>query len=134
MENTIEQQKQNKYTLTLGIGSIEADDTQLERLDEFTERLESGEFYISTNETVVCDCVDGRCGAEEPYGLNSSGGSQTLMVADDLTFKQFAKGTDGSTLAQYKKALNFLQDNGQPIGGHTAEGAHPPSSGCGAND
>ncbi len=126
---------ENVVTLTHAIGAIEADASQLDRLDEVTERLASGEFHHPTNVTVVCDCVDGR--SDAAHGVlrpNSAGGSESLMVADDLTAKRFAKGTDGSTLAQYKATLAFLHESGQQIGGHTAEGVTAPGSGCGAND
>lgn len=117
------------------IGTIEADDSQLERLEEFTERLENGEFHRPTEVMIVCDCVDGRCDAAHgPLRPNSAGGSESLMVADDLVGKRFASGTDGSTLAQYKAVLAHLHEAGQQIGGHTAEGVAAPGSGCGAND
>ncbi len=120
--------------LEYAIGAIEADNGQLERLDEFTERVRSGEFHRPTDVQIICDCVDGRCGAVPPFRPNSAGGSETIMVADDLTSKRFAANTDGSTHAQYQAALTFLHDADQPIGGHTAEGVVAPGSGCGAND
>lgn len=121
------------FTLDNAIGSIQPDDSQSERLDEFTERVGSGEFLRPTDATVVSDCIDGRCGAVGTLLPNAAGGTESLMVADDLTSKLFA-GDDSSTLAQYHKLLDFLQDNSCPIGGHTADGASGHSSGCGAND
>lgn len=104
-------------------------------VDEVTERLASGEFHRPTNVTVVCDCV-GDSRSDAAHGVlhsNSAGGSESLMVADDLTAKRFAKDTDGSTLAQYKATLAFLHESGQQLV-VILPGATAPGSGCGAND
>lgn len=120
--------------LEYATGTIEADATQLDRLDEFTERLAAGEFFVPTDVRIVCDCVDGRCGAVRPFRPNSAGGTESIMVADDLTYKRFAESTDSTTVAQYQNTLKFLGAGNQPVGGHTVEGVNPPGSGCGAND
>lgn len=125
-----ELQHPNFLKLKGAIGTIQAGPNQLARLDEITERLRAGEFFVPVTGRIPSKCIDGRPGA---IGLapNSAGGSESLMVADDLTFKRFAGGT---TLESYSKVLTMLQRTGQPIGGHTAAGAMEPSSGCGAND
>lgn len=123
------------FVLKDAIGSIEADESQLEHLNELTERLHDGEFFAETRFKIVCDCVDGRPDTDfVELRPNSAGGSESLMVADDLWGKKFAKGTDGSTLAQYANVLRFLDKNGLECGGHTAHGSEAPGSGCGAND
>jgi len=117
--------------LTEAEGNIEATDTQRERVDELTERLMSGELHVGTEHTVVCGCIDGRSPATPKP--NSAGGSESLMVADDLTNKQFA-GNDGTTLAAYRNVVGFLKKIGQPVGGHDDDHASGDKSGCGAND
>lgn len=119
-------------TLDIAEGSIEANETQQERLNELVERVANGEFHVHVDGTIPCMCIDGRPGA---HGLapNSAGGSESLMVADDLTTKRFA-GEDGTTLGSYKNILEILQGEGLAIGGHTDDHAHGDASGCGAND
>lgn len=133
MKENLEMQTKDALVLDCAIGTIEANNSQLERLNEFCERVESGEFYKHTDIGIVCECVDGRPGAFH-MRPNSAGGSQTIMVADDLVNKRFAVGTDGSTSAQYNSMLSFLHESGQQIGGHTAENVAALNSGCGAND
>lgn len=113
-------------------GVIEAGSSQVERLDEVTERLLSGEFHVKTNETSLCKCIDGRMadrGAVE--GLNSAGGSLSYVVADDLTTKRFA----GDSFAEaIDNTLEVLRGQGQAVGAHTDSHAAGEKSGCGAND
>jgi hypothetical protein len=116
------------------VGTIQADDSQQERLEEFTERITAGEFHKPTNARIVCDCVDGRHGATGELMPNAAGGSETIMVADDLTTKSFQLNDDDSTVAQYKVAISFLSDRHMPVGGHTCEGVPRGASGCAAND
>jgi hypothetical protein len=116
------------------VGTIEPDATQQERLEEFTARIMSGEFYKPTNANIVCDCVDGRCGATGALMPNAAGGSESITVADDLTSKSFQLNPDDTTLDQYKATLAFLDRTGAPIGGHTCEGTGKDASGCAAND
>lgn len=119
-------------TLAMAEGAIEAHDNQRERLDELTQRLTDGEFLVVTEGTIPTKCIDGRPGMR---GLapNSAGGSESLMVADDLTTKRFAH-EDSSTLSAYRTILVALQAGGFPIGGHTDDHAEGTASGCGAND
>lgn len=135
MKETIEMQS-DSAALTLGehaTGTIEPTEQQQERLDEQHERLQSGEFHIETKFTIPCACIDGRCGCVPRP--DSAGGSETIMVADDLTTKRFA-AEDGTTRGAYRNTLDFLRRNGLPIGGHDDNGDHTTDgkSGCGAND
>lgn len=118
-------------TLDIAEGSIEARGSQ-ERSGEVTERLAKGEFHVAVEATIPCKCIDGRPGA---IGLasNAAGGSETLMVADDLTSKRFADESS-TTLAHYRNVLDVLQSEGYPVGGHNDNHAHGEASGCGAND
>jgi len=126
--------------VTLGehaIGGIEAKDDQQERLEEFTQRVGSGEFHeqVAAEKTIPLSCIDGRS-PEEIIALlspNAAGGSQTLFVADDLTAKRFA-GEDETTVSGYKNTLEFLEANGFERGGHTDNHAKGEACGCGAND
>lgn len=127
MEKTVE-------FITLGDaaeGSIEAKEHQQERLEEFTQRVGSGEFHVATSGSVPCGCVDGRCGGK--VRPNAAGGTETIFVADDLTTKRLASA-DGSTLGGYQNTLQLLKDEGFEVGGHTDEHAAGEASGCGAND
>lgn len=90
-----------------------------------------GEFHVPTEHRIVCGCIDGRCGAT--VKPNSAGGTETLMVADDLTNKQF-RGNDESTVSAYRNVVNFLSKAGYPVGGHDDDHAAGDASGCGAND
>ncbi len=119
-------------TLDIAEGTIEAHETQQERLDELTQRLANGEFFTTVGGTVPIKCIDGRPGMRG-LGPNSAGGSESLMVADDLTTKRFAH-EEGSTLSAYRTALSTLQGDGLAIGGHTDDHAEGAASGCGAND
>lgn len=116
-----------------GVGTIQCNDGQRERLEEITERVASGEFHHSTTGTIPCTCKDGRYGATEELAPNAAGGSETLMVADDLTVKRFAAEST-TTCGQYDALLDFLKQAGYPIGGHTAVELQGAPSGCGAND
>lgn len=119
----------------VGTGAIEARTDQQERLAEFTNRVGSGEFHRQTTGTIPCLCIDGRnCSQQGELLPNSAGGSETLMVADDLTTKLFAVDGDTTTRGQYANTLDYLKKAGYPIGGHTAAELHGAPSGCGAND
>ncbi len=117
-----------------GTGTIQASDAQRQRLEEFTSRVGSGEFHRPTDEVVPSKCIDGRCGGTGALMPNAAGGSESLMVADDLTTKSFDRDGDGTTLNEYGELLDYLVQNGHPIGGHTAQDLHGAPSGCGAND
>lgn len=112
-------------------GAIEPRKDQQERLEEFTRRVGSGEFHVPTKYTVLCGCIDGRPGCT--VKPNSAGGTESLMVADDLASKHF-QADDGTTLGAYKNTLSFLKESGYPIGGHDDSHANSEKSGCGAND
>lgn len=122
MDTTIENERKSAF-ITLDViaqGTIEAGPDQQERLEEFTDRVGGGEFHRPTAGTIPCLCIDGRSCAHPAELLpNSAGGSETLMVADDLTTKSFALDGDNSTFAQYSNVLDFLKKIDQPIGGHT---------------
>lgn len=122
------------FTLQKAIGTIEADSRQQAWLDEFTDMVGSGEYLMPTDTQIVCECIDGRCGTRESLRPNGAAGSQSMMVADDLTSKRFVRAGMETTRSQYRATLNFLYDNAYPIGGHTTRGAAPNNSGCGAND
>lgn len=114
------------------IGRIEPRLEDGERLHGLVERLRTDEFYKPVSQTVPSKCIDGRTGAES-LAPNAAGGTQSLVVADDLTFKRFAS-SDGSTLGAYMNGLHYLKDHGLPVGGHTDAHAVGDASGCGAND
>lgn len=118
----------------LGTGAIQAGEDQQERLEEFTNRVGSGEFHKETEGLIPCKCIDGRCGGHGALMPNSAGGSETLMVADDLTTKSFVLDGDSSTLGQFNETLAYLKEGGNPVGGHTTADLHGAPSGCGAND
>lgn len=111
-------------------GTIEPRDNQQERLEEFTDRVGSGEFHTSVEGTLPCGCIDGRCGCS--LKPNSAGGTESLMVADDLTTRRF--DVDGTTKGAYEAVVAMLQTKGEQVGGHDDEHAGGTKSGCGAND
>ena len=114
----------------LAEGTIEAGEDQQERLEEFTNRVGSGEFHAPTEYTLPCGCIDGRCGCT--MKPNSAGGTESLMVADDLTTKRYAG--DGTTKSAYGAVVNMLRGKGEMVGGHDDEHADESKTGCGAND
>ena len=122
----------NYFLLETAVGTIEAGPEQQERLNELTERLSSGEFHAPVESTDMCKCIDGRSGG---YGLypNSAGGCESLMVADDLTFKKFA-GESSETVDEFRAMTDFLRQQQIEIGVHTDSHADGDASGCGAND
>lgn len=121
------------FLLDCAVGSIQPGPDQQDRLGELVERLAVGEFHVPTPDSVPSACIDGRGGSARLVP-NAAGGSESLLVADDLTFKRLAYGTDGSTAAQYARLLGTLADADAPIGGHTDDHAAGVASGCGAND
>jgi hypothetical protein len=115
-------------------GSIEARDDQFERLEDFTERLRSGEFHRDAQITDFAACVDGRR-PEKSSGMlvaNSAGGTLTYFVADHLTVRGITG--DGSTLEGFTRMADHLKDRGVALGDHTDSHAHGDKTGCGAND
>lgn len=133
VEDTIAMEKTAVAYLTLEAaeGTIDAKEHQQERLEEFTDRVGSGEFHVPVHGTIPCGCVDGRCGGK--LRPNAAGGSETIFVADDLTTKRLG-AADGTTLGGYLNTLQFLKEKGFEVGGHTDEHAEGDVSGCGAND
>lgn len=132
-KDTIDMEKTVTF-ITLGEaaeGAIEAGKDQQERLEEFTQRVGSGEFHVETDGRLPCGCVDGRPGGK--IRPNAAGGTETIFVADDLTTKRLA-ATDGSTCGGYRNMLQVLKDEGFEVGGHTDDHAQGGASGCGAND
>jgi hypothetical protein len=121
-------------TLPLAEGSIEAGPDQQERLEEFTQRVGSGEFHVRTDGKIPFGCIDGR---DTRDGLNpkpdSAGGTESLFVADDLMTQRYA-AEDGSTVGGYAKILERVSSLGYEVGGHTDDHAAGEGSGCGAND
>ena len=134
MNESIENTQADYFLLENAEGAIEAGPQQQERLDECTERLASGEFYVETTSKFPSGCIDGR---DTRDGLmpkpDSAGGTLSVMVADDLTTKRFA-GEGNSTKEAYANTLSFVADAGYEVGGHTDDHAHGDGSGCGAND
>ena len=123
---------EEKYDLLAdGEGTIEAGPEQQERYDEFIEQLLEGTYHVETELRIVCGCIDVRCGCT--IKPNSAGGTETLMVMDDLTNKQF-RSNDNTTVGAYRNVLNYLKKQNLPIGGHDDEHAAGDASGCGAND
>jgi len=116
-------------------GAIEAQG-DLERLDELTERLATGEFLMETDKTIPCKCKDERLCAHMIEGPNAAGGILSLLVADDLTTRRFA-AKDGTTVGALQKMITYLQEQNLPVGAHGDEhhvNLDDPLSGCGAND
>ncbi len=118
MSTTIENEtKVAEQTLgELGVGSYVPDLMQPEKQQAFVERLKGDEAYETTNEVIPCGCMDDRCGA--PLVPNAAGGTETLLVADDLTTKDFELDGDSSLDGQFQKLLTFLNESGNPTGGH----------------
>lgn len=109
----------------VGQGTIEAGENQRERLEEFTERVGSGEFHKETKGTIPCVCIDGRpCSNNKELMPNGPGGTETLMVADDLTTKDFALDGDNTTRGQHANLVKFLKEQGLPVGAHIDCGAN----------
>lgn len=125
------------FTLdSYAVGSIQASGVQNERLEEFTERVASGEFHrsVAEGQTIPSRCVDGRsANTTSPLAPNAAGGSETLFVADDLTVKGLAT-PDGTSLSAYANMLDWLKAHHFEVGGHTDTNAQGDISGCGAND
>lgn len=133
MNESTEMTKQPDYLLLdHAQGAIEASAEQQERLDEVTELLAQGEFHKLVEGYGVCKCIDGRSGG---YGIypNVAGGTETLLVADDLTTKRFATES-GTTADAYGALIDHLDAQRDIVGGHTDDHAHGEMSGCGAND
>lgn len=125
--------KSDERYFTLGgsaSGTIAARADQQKRLDEITDRLRGDEFFIATNDVIPSGCIDGRLGAT--LKPNTSGGTESMMVADDLTTQRFTG--DSTTLEAYRNTLAYFKAHALPIGGHTAEKVADDRSGCGAND
>jgi len=127
MDTTFENDARVEF-MTLGAagqGGIEAGEDQRERLEEFTERVGSGEFHRETTGTIPCACIDGRpCANNKELMPNGPGGGEVMMVADDLTTKDFALDGDTTTAGQYQNAVAFLAEAGYPIGAHIDCGAN----------
>lgn len=111
-------------------GTIEIKTSQQERLEEFTQRVGSGEFHVAIEGRIPCRCIDGRGAALFP---NAAGGTESLMVADDLIGKQFGVN-DGTTRGAYANLLQFMKKLDYDVGGHDADHKAEHGSGCGAND
>lgn len=120
------EQKVDFQTLNeAGQGVIEAGENQRERLEEFTERVGSGEFHKETTGTIPCTCIDGRpCSNNKELMPNGPGGTETIMVADDLTTKDFALDGDNTTRGQHVNLIKFLKEQGFPVGAHIDCGAN----------
>jgi hypothetical protein len=121
-------------TLPLAEGTIQASETQQERLDQVTVELAKGTFHIPTTATIPSGCKDGR---DTSDGItpkpDSAGGTLSFFVADDLTSQRFATDTH-TTADAFQSVLSYLTQNGYEVGGHSDDLDHPAQSGCGAND
>lgn len=116
-------------------GTIEAGPEQQERLQEFVERVRGGEFHVRVDEVIPRRCIDGRSPEDgfNDVAVNSAGGTETILVADLLTTERFHQ--DGAnTNEDYGRVVDFLQDAGYKVGGHSDDHAEGEKSGCGAND
>jgi len=101
------------------------------RLDEFTDRVGSGEFHTATRIGVPCGCIDGRCGCR--IRPDAAGGTLTLAVADDLLEQRYTG--DGTTADMVRNVFRSLRERGFDIGDHTADTVRgEENSSCGAND
>ncbi len=125
-----------KHTLTLTeaagtIAPVEYDQATI----DVVEGLMYGEFHVSTNKNTVCKCIDGRDCEDGLEGPNSAGGSLSLLVADDLTDRQFINAEEPLDVGMERLVTDFTE-RGIPIGMHTDTHAdeHSDKSGCGAND
>lgn len=133
MNDTMEQSQKTDYLLLeYAEGTIGAREDQQEKLDDVTELLAQGEFHTLVDGYGLIKCIDGRAGG---YGVypNSAGGTETLLVADDLTTKHFG-GDSGTTAEAYQSLLEHLEGNGETVGGHSDNHSTSEASGCGAND
>ena len=127
MDTTIENEQKITFRLLgeAGRGTIEADESQRERLEEFTERVGNGEFHKVTTGTIPCTCIDGRPSLNHKELMpNAPGGTETMMVADDLTTKDFALDGDTTTRGQHANLVKFLKEQGFPVGAHIDCGAN----------
>ncbi len=117
-----------------GVGTIQASDTQTSRLDEFTNRVGSGEFHVTTDEIVPVCCVDGRCARNERYLPCSAGGTETMTIADDLTTSRF--GADDDLVMAHVNMLSYITDQGHLVGSHVGTHANVDlgTADCGASD
>lgn len=127
---TMERESVPFLLLSVAEGSIAGSVETHPRLDEFTDRVGSGEFHIGTPIALPCGCKDGRCGGE--IRPNGAGGTLSLVVADDLLRQDFAG--DGTTVDAARKVFRHLIEAGHPVGGHCDAKADDIKSGCGAND
>ena len=115
-----------------GLGSIEAGYEQQARLEELTKSLAAGSLHRTLEKTLnrkqnLAMCIDGRTEeiVESTLAPNSAGGSLSLYAADILR---------GSKFENLEEMIDYLNDAGYEIGGHTDSHAHDEHSGCGAND
>lgn len=127
---TLEREPVTYLLLSGAEGSIAGSIETHPRLDEFTDRVGSGEFHTGTPIVLPCGCKDGRCGGETRP--NGAGGTLSLVVADDLLRQDFAG--DGTTVDAARKVFRHLIERGYPAGGHCDAKMDDTSSGCGAND
>lgn len=115
---------------TAAKGTIEAEGVQLERLDELTERLGSGEFHTQVVGSLPKECIDGRPGGD--MMPNSAGGTFSLTVADDLTTQRFSK--EKTLIEADREVMRVVIGEGEIVGGHCADHAEGDNCGCGAKD
>ena len=115
-----------------GLGSIEASYEQQEKLEELTQSLATGSLHKTLEKPLnrkqnLAMCIDGRTEeiVESTLAPNSAGGSLSLYAADILC---------GSKFENLEEMIEYLDDAGYEIGGHTDSHAHDEYSGCGAND
>ncbi len=122
------------WPLDGAVGSIEAGPDQQERLEEFTNRIGSGEFHAAANAEIPCKCIDGRTWGDSLLLPNAAGGTLTLSVAEDLATNWTEAGGRPTTFECFCMIADSLQRFQYPIGGHTAVELHGAPTGCGAND
>lgn len=127
MDTTIENERRITFSPLgeAGGGAIEAGEDQHERLEEFTDRVGRGEFHKETTGTIPCTCIDGRpCSNNKELMPNAPGGTEAMMIADDLTTKDFALDGDNTTRGQHANLVKFLKEQGYPVGAHIDCGAN----------
>lgn len=99
----------------------------------FTEalgRFTRGEFMKSVDHSIVCGCIDGRCGGK--LRASSAGGTYGLAAARDLS--RFPRDRNVSMNDALSETIERLQAKNLPIGGHNDDHSPEDKTGCGAND
>lgn len=118
MENSVDTERAIKIVElgSLGVGPYGPDTEKPDMQRAFVERLKGDETYVDAVTSVICGCMDDRCGC--PAVPNAAGGSETLLIADDLTDKNFELDGDDSLEGQFARLIEYLNGTEHPVGGH----------------